>query len=356
MRPLAAAPMCAVALASLAVSACAGDLQDDHDGESPSLLRPAPPTARRPPPTRASTTVASQIAQPFTIAVLPDTQYYAQYYPEIFQAQTRWLAAHHKQQQIALVVHEGDIVNSPEDPTEWGRAARYLRALDGLVPYALARGNHDLRNGNSRLGGLMDSYFPVAEYLRYPWFRETFETSRMENNFLLVPMGGTTWVVLTLEYGPRDLVLDWAADVLKRHAHLPAIIVTHAYLYGDNSRYDAAHAPHQLYNPKELALEGGANDGEEMWRKLVSQHDNVLFVLSGHVTEDGTGVLTSTRPSGSRCHQILANYQSHGAGGDGYLRLMRFDPAAGTVRVTTYSPYLDQALTDADNQFSLALE
>lgn len=351
----------AVALALLAVG-CGSEATEPGSAPEPLTAAPMVPTisgaASRPStlPTgkRAFAWDAGAASAPFTIAVLPDTQFYTLAYPEIFEAQTRWIAANKDAEQIAFVLHEGDIVQN-DTPEEWSRAGRYLHALDGIVPYALARGNHDLGGGISRIGGLMDSYFPAAEFLRYPWFRETFETGRMDNSFLLVEAGGRTWVILALEYGPRDAVLAWADRILTRHANLPAIIVTHAYLYGDNTRYDKVRHPHQEYNPKDLQLEGGANDGEEMWQKLISRHDNVLFVLSGHVTGDGVGILTSTRPSGTRCHQILANYQSHGHGGDGYLRLMRVDPTRGQVSVRTYSPHLDQHLTDRDNQFTLNL-
>jgi hypothetical protein len=229
--------------------------------------------------------------------------------------------------------------------------------LDGLVPYTLARGNHDLASGVSRAGGLMDTYFPPAAFLQYPWFRETFEAGHMDGNFVLADLGGQKWVVLSLEYGPRDAMLEWADRILREHADLPAIVVTHAYLYSDDTRYDHARAPYQEYNPHDLPLEGGSNDGEEMWQKLISRHSNVRFVLSGHVTaDDGTGRLTSTRADGTRCHQLLADYQVFGEGGDGFLRLMRFDPRTRKVQVQTYSPYLDVWKTDPENQFVLDLE
>jgi hypothetical protein len=311
-----------------------------------------------PTPRRPSTPVAESKAKvaypPFTVAVLPDTQVYAEYHPEIFYAQTRWIADHHKEQGIKLVLHEGDIVNN-DDVTEWSRARKAMSALDGVVPYALARGNHDLKGGYSRIGGLMDSFFRASDFLQYPWFRETYEVGHMDDSFLLVDLNGQKWVVLALEYGPRDTVLAWASRILRRFAALPAMIVTHAYLYDDRHRYDHRNHPEQLYGPHDLALEGGVNDGEEMWEKLVSRHDNVLFVLSGHVVEGGVGRLTSVRRSGAPCHQILANYQIEEKGGNGFLRLMRFEPDQDRVVVRTYSPYLNRYKTDPANDFVLDL-
>src|SRR5438552_12442990 len=64
-------------------------------------------------------------AAPFTIVVLPDTQYYSSLHPEILEAQVQWILANLDQRQIALVVHEGDIVDADE-PRQWAHAARSL--------------------------------------------------------------------------------------------------------------------------------------------------------------------------------------------------------------------------------------
>jgi hypothetical protein len=299
---------------------------------------------------------AAEAPAAFTVVALPDTQYYAADHPEIFQAQTRWIVEAHAEQQIALVVHEGDIVDR-DVPPQWERAAASLHRLDGVVPYLLSSGNHDYRDVGGRISRdtLIDRYFPVGGFEPRPWFQGTYETGHIENSFGVVEMGGGRWLVLSLEFGPRDAVLAWADRIAKRYAQLPAIVVTHAYLDADGSRYDGARGD-QLWNPHRY-LGGGApgdvNDGEEMWRKLVSRNANILFVLCGHDLGDGVARLTNVRADGSRVHQLLANYQMGELGGAGYLRLLRFDPAARRVAVRTYSPYLDRFKTDADNEFDL---
>lgn len=303
----------------------------------------------------------------FTIVVLPDTQFYASTWPEVFEAQTKWIVANKEKEKIAFVLHEGDIVNYDET-TQWERAAQSLRRLDGVVPYSLATGNHDLARGTSRRGTLMNVFFPPSRFVSYPWFGGTYEPDDIQNNYMLVDGGGQKWLVLSLEFGPRDGALAWADGILARYPNTPAIVVTHAYLYRDDSRYDHTKRPDQEYNPHDFVLEGGANDGEEMYQKLISRHDNVKFVLSGHVTEPGTGRTTSVRPSGTKVHELLANYQTCASdpcfdiegnpskGGNGWLRLMRFEPAAGRVVVRTYSPYLNQYKTDGANEFTLSLD
>ena len=301
---------------------------------------------------------------PFTVIALPDTQYYAAAFNDIFDSQLRWVAGQIEAQNVAFVLHEGDIVDS-DVPEQWQVASTAVHMLDTRVPYILAAGNHDYANLADRMG-MMNAYFPPSVLGQAPTFGGTFEEGHSENSFSLVPAGGQTWLIVALEFGPRDETLSWADGVLKSHAASPAIVVTHAYLFG-NERYDHASAA-QPWNPHDYVMAGqpgsSINDGEEMWQKLVLPNSNVKLVLSGHVIDPPVGRLTSVRPDGTSVHQLLANYQScaypcetlNGVtvrGGNGFLRIMRFDPAARTIAVTTYSPYLDEYKHDPGNEFVL---
>jgi hypothetical protein len=43
----------------------------------------------------------------WTLAVLPDTQYYSQKYPDVFVRQTEWIVANRERHRIRFVAHEG---------------------------------------------------------------------------------------------------------------------------------------------------------------------------------------------------------------------------------------------------------
>jgi hypothetical protein len=96
---------------------------------------------------------------------------------------------------------------------------------------------------------------------------------------------------------------------------------------------------------------GGTNDGEELWTKLAKLYPNVTMVVNGHVLNDGQGRLVSTGDHGNKVYQMLSNYQMQTNGGNGYLRLLKIDPVLGKISATSYSPYLNQYKTDAENQF-----
>ena len=298
----------------------------------------------------------------FTVIALPDTQYYSSTYPDIFEAQMRWIIDHRDSRRIAFVLHEGDIVDVDVSP-QWEVASGALHKLDGVVPYVVTQGNHDylMMGGIGNRSTLINSYFHIADLAKNPGFLGSFEADRVENTAQFLMMGDMAWLVISLEFGPRDAVLTWADNVLKAHPDVPAMVVTHAYLYWDGTRYDHVARPGQSYSPYMYATApppGSVNDGEEMWKKVIEHNENVRFVISGHVfspTGEAAARLTSTHPSGASVHQLLANYQESALGGGGYLRLMEFCPATAQLRVSTYSPYLNLWKSDPANEFTLPL-
>ena len=313
----------------------------------------------------------------YSIVVLPDTQYYAASFPAIFMEQTQWIVEHHEDQQIAFVLHTGDIVDRDDVPMQWKVASTAMHVLDGVVPYVIAAGNHDYTGSFADRMGMANVYFPPLMFASDPWFGGTFEPGHIENSFSLFTVGGMRWVVIALEFGPRDEALAWASAVLTAFNDRSAILITHAFLYHDGSRYDQM-GPFQYYNPHSYAMMGQAhssvNDGQQMWQKLVLPSRNVKLVFSGHDVNGGdlppgtTSRLASTRPDGSVVYQILANYQTctnapcersyQGSlvdGGNGFLRIVRFSPAAQTISVSTYSPHLDRVLDDPSNRFTLPM-
>jgi hypothetical protein len=302
------------------------------------------------------TSVGKGSVTSFRVVAMPDTQFYSAKYPAIFDAQTNWIAQQSNAGTLAFVLHEGDIVDNDVD-LQWSPAASSMHRLDDVVPYVLSAGNHDYLGSGwsaSRIT-LIDTYFPVSTFSTHSWFRGTFEPSHIENNYELFDVpGGGHWLILSLEFGPRDVVLAWADAIAKKYANTPAIVVTHAYLYEDDTRYDHTSPRVQKWNPHSYPIDmapGDVNDGEEIWQKLILGNSNIQFVFCGHVVDRGVGRLLSVRPDGTTVVQVLANYQMLAQGGGGYLRVMEFSPASRWVHVQTYSPYLGSYKTDPDNDF-----
>lgn len=298
----------------------------------------------------------------WTLVLLPDTQVYSQSYPELFKDQTRWVVANRERYNIKYVLQLGDIVNVPYALNQWTNARAAMSILDGQVPYAIATGNHD--HGSTGVSSdrttVVNDFFPVSHFTNWPTFGGTWEPNRIENSYHLFSAGGVDWIVLALEWGPRNSPVAWANQVLANYPDRRAILITHAYMYHDETRYDwATRGATQQWNPHSYGTASdpdGTNDGEELWEKLVKRHPNFALVCNGHVLGDGLGRLSSTNDFGGVVHQMLVNYQMKALGGEAFLRLVEFLPDGKTVQVKAYSPLYGTYKTDSQNQFILTLD
>ncbi len=295
----------------------------------------------------------------WTLVVLPDTQYYSASYPDLFFDQTRWILANKDRYDIRFVLHVGDLVNG-DVAGQWSQASNALALLDGQVPYAVVPGNHDYGGFYpSRTTGL-NAYFPPSRFAGEPSFGGVKDAGRLENSYHLFSAGGVDWLVLALEFGPRNAAVAWADSVAEQFPDRRIIYLTHAYLYDDDTRYDwAAKGVAQSCNPHFYSTDwdpDGTNDGEELWQKLVRRHPGSVLVVGGHVTNDGQGKLASRNDAGGVVHQMAVNYQTGILGGEGCLRLLEFRPDGKTVQIKTYSPYTGTFLTDSQNQHELELD
>jgi 3',5'-cyclic AMP phosphodiesterase CpdA len=294
-----------------------------------------------------------------TLVLLPDTQNYSEFFPAHFTSQTRWIVDNAQARNIRMVLQLGDVTNNNRVP-EWENAKRSLDLLRGKVPFAFALGNHDLGEGGRATSRdtLANRYFPLPEYRRDMNVIGTFEPDNLANMAHTFRIADRNWLVLNLEFGPRDAVIRWADDMVRKHPRHQVILMTHAYLYSDDTRYDHRTRGYQHWNPHAYGIGKLAekpNDGEELWDKLVRKHRSFAFVFNGHVLNDGVGRQTSRGDRGNLVHQHLVNYQMLPEGGQGYLRLVEFLPDGRTVQFRSYSPSLDQYKTDDQNQFIVDL-
>jgi len=299
----------------------------------------------------------------FTIVVLPDTQHYSENFPEQYLAQTRWIVENRRDRNIACVLHLGDITNR-STPVEWENAVKAMNQLDGHIPYIISLGNHDYSEGGvckDRTTRFND-YFPLRKYRDLPTFGGVFdrEPQRLENSYHLFSAGGRDFVVISLEFGPRADVVRWANEVAAKHKDRAAILITHAYMYYDDARYDwKKHGDKQSWNPHSYgvakATSGDVFDGEQLWQGLVRKNENFVLTLNGHVLNDGLGRTTSASTAGRDVHQVLVNFQMKPKGGDGWLRLLEFRSDGKTVQAYDYSPTRHERNESPQNQFALRL-
>ena len=302
---------------------------------------------------------AARTTKPFTIAVLPDTQFYADTRLKLsskwgngdlrryFSEQTRWVRDNRERLNIAFLVHEGDIVQA-DAPEEWAIAKEAMSVLDGKVPYSMCLGNHDIgfEKADNKYGGNIgvnrttqfNKYFPREKFATRREFGGTFDPDRHDNSWYHFEAAGLKFLIIALEYNPRDDVLNWANRLVSERPERRVIVLTHAYLLPNGKR-----------STKGLKLSG--NNGEQMWQKFVRKHRNIFMVLCGH--HCGEAALTSTGDHGNQVHQILSDYQHLNNGGESWLRYMVFHPKANKISIYTYSPALDKFKNGPSSRFDL---
>ncbi len=297
----------------------------------------------------------------FRIVLVPDTQCYSLVYPEILEAQGAWIASSIDDLDVRAVVHLGDITET-NDAAQWRIAREALAPIQESVPLVVSPGNHDLGAGGTARdrSSMLGSFFPIAETAAAPGFVESFEGAP----------GNTAWffsgerheyVLIGVEFAPRDAVVRWVRDVLAANPTRIGIVATHAYLDADGRRYDHADDSVQAFCPYEYGVSTvDANDGEELFVGAIAPSGNARLVFSGHVP-NGFAYTVDVNDAGSAVHQIMADYQTGtrcpetGGDGNGFLLALELeeDAASVAIRVRSYSPWLNAFRADHDVDFRM---
>ncbi|MFZ9088677.1 MAG: metallophosphoesterase [Planctomycetaceae bacterium] len=277
----------------------------------------------------------------FSVVLLPDTQNYSEKYPDTYFSQALWIRQQAAKDNIKFVIHLGDIVQTSTKEPEWKNADRAMQLLDGVVPYSMAPGNHDMVVTN-RDSSLYNKYYSPARFEGRPWYGGHMGDNN-DNNYCFFEGSGMKFMIINLEFAPRDETLEWAAGVASKHPDHRIIVATHCYM-----------RPKQRDTSCASAYKIAGNSGEEIWQKLIRKQPNIFLVVSGHVL--GVGLQTSTNDAGGKVLEMLTDYQGLPNGGNGWLRSLKFVPAENKIHVRAYSPLLNEENTAPDETFSLDYE
>jgi len=298
-------------------------------------------------------------ADDFAVIALPDTQFYAESYPQIFDAQTQWIVANRSARNIVFTTQLGDCVENGSDPSnqlEWDRVDASLSLLEDPVttllpdgiPWGIAPGNHDQWPiGSPRAGGdegattdLFNQTFGVSRFQGRSYYRGSCDfgdpsryPNNNDNNYEFFSAGHYDFVITHLEYDSKDSeerrdVLDWLDTVLETNAARRAIIASHL-IIRTTGLFD--------------------NQGQAIYDE-VKDNPNVFLMLGAH---SGEGAHRADTFNGNTIHSVLSNYSDRINGGNGWLRINTFSPQNNEIHIETYSPWLDQYETGAPHEYLL---
>lgn len=314
----------------------------------------------RPPDVKFANEPKLDNPQSFSFILLGDPQSYIKFdfNQPLFEYMTAWAAAQKKHLNVKTLLCTGDLVEQNENivnggqryegqncgnqasTLQWKSISRAFERLDNVYPYILATGNHD--------------YGYDASEMRITRFTEFFDISRnsalwgehivasypngegkasLENAAFGFAEGNWKLLVITLEFTPRDEVLEWAKSVClrKEYKDFKIIVLTHSIL---SSKGD------YVVDKYKMTL----NNGQDIYNKLLKQCPNIKLAICGHTGDPNTMASrkTETTEQGNKVEIFMFNPQAisgwDGNGGDGWLRIMEFYPDGKTVSVKTYSP------------------
>ncbi|MDR1681510.1 MAG: metallophosphoesterase [Prevotellaceae bacterium] len=281
--------------------------------------------------------------QPAKFVLFPDTQSYLESCPEILEKQVE--AVTKNSPQYAAVIHLGDITQD-NHPLEWYVAGKLFQSFDEAnLPFTFSLGNHDIgsaprKTADTRESAGANKYFPIAAMKEKAYWGGSL-TEKIDNHYILLSAGGIDWLIISLAFGVSDETLEWANRIVAQHPDRKVILNTHAYMYFDDTRMGKGDngLPQHYGIGKDTST--SVNDGEQIWAKFVSNHANIMAVVSGHVTGSGVGTLVSTGKNGNRVYQMLSNYQREienaVPASKGYYRILTFDKASRRIEVETIS-------------------
>jgi len=308
----------------------------------------------------------------WSLVLLPDPQSYVKFERNqgIFELMTGWISEQIDPLNIQLVLCTGDLVEhndwlNPDGKQgnqagkqQWEAVARAFGRLDGRVPYVAATGNHDygVKSIEYRRTNY-NQYFPVdknplsQKLLRDAGIDAEGYPSLTNATYEFTAPHGRKFLVMVLEFAPRDTVLRWALNTVnqEKYADHTVILLTHSYLNSDSE-----HIVKEGYPITD------GNYGAAVWEKLVKPAKNIRLVFSGHIGKPDDilghiGFRTDTNAAGKRVQQMVFNAQAlgggwHGNGGDGWLRYLEFLPDGKTIKVRTFSPLF--AISPATQQLA----
>ncbi|MBQ4618104.1 MAG: metallophosphoesterase [Clostridia bacterium] len=273
--------------------------------------------------TASAADIAPIEADNFTILWSTDPQWYSFAYPEILTVQNEWVVNNANRMNILYTVHTGDFVDNPHNHDQWAVAnAAYKKWDDAGMAYGVLAGNHDVDTTSGTADHTeFSQYFGEARYKDNWWYGGGYDDNY--GHYDLMNLGGVNFIFVYLGYGPHtDADYAWMNSVLKEHEDYIAVLAFHEYMAASGER---------------------TSRGNTIFENVVLKNPNVRMVLCGHnynstrkidtIDDNGDGKPDRT------VYQMMANYQNTTNGGNGFMRFMECDVAAGTITHRTYSPY-----------------
>ena len=262
----------------------------------------------------------------------------------------KWIVDNKDKKNIKWVFGVGDITENNGNPAkdsspfEWELAKEaILQLYDADIDYSLVIGNHD------KIPELNSYFAPEGDDFYTKRVSGYYEEGSLGNYYINFEVADVKYMVLCLEYGPNNMILNWASEVVEAHPERRVIVTTHAYMYRDGTTLDKNDATPPNHNGYTV-YDTDRNNGDMMWEKFVSKHRNILMVLSGHDPCENVVFRQDRGENGNLVSQFLVDPQKMSAN-LGMICMLYFSEDGSEVSVEWISTAKSQEL-QKDNEYA----
>ena len=298
----------------------------------------------------------------YSFAFIGDTQFLV--YKDINEGTTQytkpiydWLIENKDEKKLQYVFGLGD-VSDKDIPSEYRYASYLYKTLgDAGINYAVTPGNHDgfskYTNYNSVF--TQDAYLADGIHL--------FEEGSVANYYKTFEVGEYKYMVVVLEFGAPDDVLEWAGQATAENSDRQVIVLTHGYIGYDGGFLD----DNELHSPGRT---DGLNNGEQIWEKYVSKYSNIIISACGHIDPYNIKQRADVGVNGNTVQQFLIDPQALDktwSYDTGMVAMFYFSNGGKDVRVEYVSttltlraqesnPDAEEIVFGRENQFNFTLD
>ena len=156
-----------------------------------------------------------------------------------------------------------------------------MNKLDGVLPYSVCLGNHDLFTINIKNDGWFyySAFFGATHFADYSWFGGT--NRQGTSSYQVFEADGRNWLHLNMEYMPDVESLQWAQRVLDAHPDMPAIYSTHAYITDaaeQETIFDDDPNTPGWCSPSTNTIANIGGNGQ--WSRLIANNDQIFMFFA----------------------------------------------------------------------------
>lgn len=279
----------------------------------------------------------------YSIAILGDPQIVTGYNKEDMHYFCDWLLENKEKHKIEYVLNVGDITDFNYDE-EWEAVREEVFRLNGKIPYALVRGDHDILQG--KYPSLAEANKSFSKYFDVSPYKETVEEwcEDLTNSYRRVEICGNKYLIMTLDKNPSGNVLKWAGKVIEANPDYRVIITTHCFLKSDGTWLMTGESS----APKSVGA-------DVLWSRLLRKYANIEFIISGHMYAWEVVWTKKTGDRGNVVNQILVNPQGPDMDREGVtcsIAMLYFSADGKDVQVRYYSTLQDKYVY-RKSQFSI---